>query len=140
MKNFCQIYGCKNIVKDKTCFRNPINPTCIDLIITNRPKSIQDSEAIETGLSDFHKMSFTVMKVFYNKQNPKIIQYRKHKGFSNETFMHELESVLAGFPQISFGTFKSTVGNILQKHDAKTDGDRIAYNKQRNYCVSLIRK
>ena len=24
------------------------------------------------------------MKVFYNKQKPKIIQYRKHKGFSNE--------------------------------------------------------
>ena len=24
--------------------------------------------------------------------------------------------------------------------DSKTDVDRIAYNKQRNYCVSLIRK
>ena len=47
MKNFCQIYGCKNIVKDKTCFKNPINPTCIDLIITNRPKSFQESEVIE---------------------------------------------------------------------------------------------
>ena len=174
-KNFCQIYGCKNIVKDKTCFKNPINPTCIDLIITNRPKSFQESEVIETGLSDFHKMSLTVMKVFYNKQKPKIIQYRKYKGFSNEAFMHELESALARFSQISFGTFKSTVDNILQKHapikkryvranqasfinskihkevmrrtrlrnkfiDSKTDADRIAYNKQRNYCVSLIRK
>ena len=26
MRNFCQNYGCKNIVKDKTCFKNPINP------------------------------------------------------------------------------------------------------------------
>ena len=95
MKNFCQIYGCKNIVKDKTCFKNPINPTCIDLIITNRPKSFQESEVIETGLSDFHKMSLTVMKVFYNKQKPKIIQYRKYKDFSNEAFMHELESALS---------------------------------------------
>ena len=77
MKDFCQIYGCKNIVKDKNCFKNPINPTCIDLIITNRPISFQESEVIETGLSDFHKMSLTVMKVFYNKQKPKIIQYRK---------------------------------------------------------------
>ena len=42
MKNFCHIYGCKSIVKDKTCFKNPINPTCIDLIITNRPKSFQE--------------------------------------------------------------------------------------------------
>ena len=24
--------------------------------------------------------------------------------------------------------------------DSKTDVDRVAYNKQRNYCVSLIRK
>ena len=120
-------------------------------------------------------MSLTVMKVFYNKQKPKIIQYRKYKGFSNEAFMHELESALARFSQISFGTFKSTVDYILQKHapikkryvranqasfinskmhkevmrrarlrnkfiGSKTDADRIAYNKQRNYFVSLIRK
>ena len=174
-KNFCQIYGCKNIVKDKTCFKNPINPTCIDLIITYVPKSFQECVVIKTGLSDFDEMGLTVMKVFYNKQKPKIVQYRKYKGFSNEAFMHELESALARFSQISFGTFKSTVDNILQKHapikkryvranqasfinskihkevmrrtrlrnkfiDSKTDADRIAYNKQRNYCVSLIRK
>ena len=116
MKNFCQIYGCKNIVKDKTCFKNPINPTCIDLIITNRPKSFQESEVIETGLSDFHKMSLTVMKVFYNKQKPKIIQYRKYKDFSNEAFMHELERASSRFCQISFGKFKRIVDNIPQKH------------------------
>ena len=56
------------------------------------------------------------MKVFYNKQKPKIIQYRKYKDFSNEPFINELESALLSFPQISFGTFKSTVDNILQKH------------------------
>ena len=67
MKNFCQIYGCKNIVKDRTCFKNPINSTCTNLIIKNRPKSFQESEVIKTGLSDFHKIGLTVMKVFYNK-------------------------------------------------------------------------
>ena len=83
MKNFCQIYGCKNIVKDKTCFKSPINPTCIDLMITNRPKSFQESEVIETGLSDFPKMSLTVMNVFYN--NRKSFN-KKYKDFSNEAF------------------------------------------------------
>ena len=105
LKNFCQIYSCKNIVKDKTCFKNPINPTCIDLIITNRPKSFQESEVIETGLSDFHKMSLTVMKMFYNKQKPKIIQYRKYKDFSNEAFIHELESALPTRSEILFEIF-----------------------------------
>ena len=115
------------------------------------------------------------MKVFYNKQKSKIIQYRKYKDSPNEAFMHELESALSRFSQISFGTFKSTVDDILQKHapikkrygranqasymnskihkeimrktrlrnkfiDSKADVNRIAYNKQRNYCVSLIRK
>ena len=33
-------------------------------------------------------------------------------------------------------------GTRLRKKsiDSKTDADRIAYNKQRDYCVSLIRK
>ena len=81
MKNFCQIYGCKNIVKDKTCFKNPINPTCIDLIITNRPKSFQESEVIETGLSHFHKMSLTILKVFYNNKNRKSFNIKNIKVF-----------------------------------------------------------
>ena len=61
-------------------------------------------------------MSLTVIKVFYNKQKPKIVQYRKYKGFFNEAFMHELGRALARFSQISLGTFKSTVDNILKKH------------------------
>ena len=56
------------------------------------------------------------MKVFYNKQKPKVMQNRKYKDFSNVDFMHELESVLSCFSQILFGTFKSTVDNTLQKH------------------------
>ena len=115
------------------------------------------------------------MKVFYNKQKPKIFQYRKNKDFSNEALIHELESALSRFSQISFGAFKSAVDNVLQKHapikkrclranqalfmnskihkevmrrirlrnkfiNSKTYVNRIAYNKQRNYCVSLIRK
>ena len=67
MKNFCHINRCKNMVKDKTCFKNFINPTCIDLIITNWPKSFQEAEVIKSGLSDFHKMSLSVMKVFLYK-------------------------------------------------------------------------
>ena len=85
--DFCQIYDCKNLIKDNTCFKNPEKPSCIDLIITNRPKSFQNSVTLETGLSDFHKMTLTVMKVFYKKQKPTIITHRSYKNFSNEIFM-----------------------------------------------------
>ena len=66
VSNFCGIYNLKNIIREKTCFKNPNNPSCIDLIITNRPKSFQNSMVIETGLSDFHKMCIAVMKMNYS--------------------------------------------------------------------------
>ena len=47
VSNFCEIYNLKNIIREKTCFKNPNNPSCIDLIITNRPKSFQNSMIIE---------------------------------------------------------------------------------------------
>ena len=58
MKNFCQIYCCKDLVKSKTCFKNPISTTCADMIITKGPKSFYVFEVIETGLSDFQKISW----------------------------------------------------------------------------------
>ena len=67
----CQIYGCKNLVKDNTCFENPKKPSCIDLIITSRPNCFQNSVTLETGLSDFHKMILTIMKAFYIKTKAK---------------------------------------------------------------------
>ena len=39
------------------------------------------------------------MRVFYNKQKSKVIQYRKDKMFSIEAFMHELESTLSVLSQ-----------------------------------------
>ena len=76
MKDFCNSYGFKSLIKVPTCFKNPENPSCIDLILTNNPFSFQNSGAIETGLSDFHKMIVTVMKTTNQKLDPKITHYR----------------------------------------------------------------
>ena len=45
----------KNIVKELTCFKSLSNPSCIDLVITNSFSNFQNTKAISTGLSDFHK-------------------------------------------------------------------------------------
>ena len=50
----------KNCVKQNTCFKNPDKPTCIDLILINCPCIFQNTDAFETGLSDFHTLTFTV--------------------------------------------------------------------------------
>ena len=57
MTSFCESYNLKSIIKQPTCFKNPEKPSCIDLILTNRPKSFQSTCVIETGLSDFYRMT-----------------------------------------------------------------------------------
>ena len=66
VNDFSQVIGWITFKKN-TCFKNPQNPSCIDLIITNKPRSFERSMAIETGLFDVNKLSLTVMKVFYKK-------------------------------------------------------------------------
>ena len=43
MSDFCSIFNLKNLIKDPTCFKNPSKPSCIDLILTSRPKCFQHS-------------------------------------------------------------------------------------------------
>ena len=69
MRDFSETYNLSNLIKERTCFKNPSNPSLIDLILTNRPRSFQDSHVIETGLSDHHKMTITVLKSFLSKTN-----------------------------------------------------------------------
>ena len=44
-------------LKKPTSFKNAENPYYIDLMLTNSPNSFKNSCAIETGLSDFHKIT-----------------------------------------------------------------------------------
>ena len=124
MIDFCQTYNLTNLIKDYTCFKNALNPTCIDLMLTNKPKSFMRSTVIESDLSDFHKMTVTVMKSVFAKQRPDIIQYRDLKNFSNENYRHDL------ILEIS----KSKSNNYLQKDF------HILANKMFNKHVSIKSK
>ena len=71
MNEFIKIYDLKNLVNEPTCYKNLTNPSCIDLILTNRSKSFQNTVVVETGLSDFHKMTITIMKTYFKKKETK---------------------------------------------------------------------
>ena len=53
------------------CFKNPENPSCIDLLLTNKPLSFSTTTAMGTGLSDFHKMIVAVIKIIFHKMKPR---------------------------------------------------------------------
>ena len=95
LKEFFEIYNLKNLVKEATCFRNPVNPTCIALILTNRPRSFQDTKAIEMGLSNYHKMTVAVLKTYFKKEPPVVIPYRDYKHYFHDHFQVEVNYMIS---------------------------------------------
>ncbi len=118
LSEFCGTYGLKNLVRGPTCFKSIENPSCIDLILTNRHRSFQSTIRYETGLSDFHKMTLTVLKTFFKKGSPKIISYRDYKRYSPRKFREDLERTLPieTLFQISNDQFMEIFMGVLEKH------------------------
>ena len=156
--NFLNTYHLKHIVKQKTCFKNPDRPSCIDLILTNSSRSFQETCNVETGLLDFHKLVVTVLKLYFPKR------------FQNDLFKSELDYELS---KLEFEHFLNIFIEILNKHapvkkkylranqgefmskelnkaimtrsrlrnkylKEKSADSKIAYDKQRNYYVNLL--
>ena len=118
------------------------------------------------------------MKMYFNKQKPSIIDYRKFKDFDNDVFMKDLKTLWSkSFKEETapFQVLRGSVNATLEKHapskarytranqapymnkrlikeimkssrlrnkfiNTKSNLDRKAYDKQRNYVVSLLRK
>ena len=118
LEEFCASYNLKNLIKQPTCFKNLENPTCINHILTNHPKSFHLSSVFETGLSDFHKLTLTVLKVFLAKHKPKIIQYRDFNQFDNTSFRTDLlqELSIQNVHPGEFEKFKYISSKVLNTH------------------------
>ena len=121
MDEFCELYNLTNLVKEPTCFKNPNNPSLIDLMLANHPRSFQDTSVIETGLSDCHKMTVTVLKVHFQKLPPKVITYRDYKNFNTEIFEKKLSELLVphksdNFVKLKLEEFKNSIVKLLNQH------------------------
>ena len=85
---------------------------------TNKSLCFQHTTVIETGLSDFHKLTVTMMRSNYQKQQPNILNYRNYKFFNNENFRNDLlyEIQLIQFQNIECEQFEHLFMDILDKH------------------------
>ena len=78
LSEFLNACNAKYIVK-KTCFKSIENPSCIDLIITDKPGTFQHTNVFETGISDHHKLVTTVMKAKFTMAAPNYVYYDDYK-------------------------------------------------------------
>ena len=116
ISRFLHQYDANNLVKEPTCFKNPDNPSCIDLFLTNKRNSFQNTLTVSTGLSDFHKMAATVLKTTYRKPKPKEIVYRNYKKLDKELFRAELKNAIMNGEVTNYHEFEKTFLKILNKH------------------------
>ena len=73
MSDFCNTFDLVSLIKEPTSDKNPEKPFYIDLILTNKPLSFQNSCIIETGLSDIHRMILTAPKMTFQKLRRRVI-------------------------------------------------------------------
>ena len=114
LSQFLYEHNAKNIVKENT-FKNALNPSCIDLFITNNPLSFQNTIAVSNGLSDFHKMVITVMKMSFKKHSPIERHYRDYKYFDRTKFKNNLNEKLSEGIS-NYESFETTFIEVLKKH------------------------
>ena len=83
-----------NLVKEKTCLKNMQNVSCIDLLLTNNSYACQQTSTVCSGVSDCHKVVWTVLKTNIPKGNPRQITYRDYNKFDSLKFNNELKNVV----------------------------------------------
>ena len=127
-----------NLVKEGTCYKNPGNPSCIDLYLTNNPLSFQNSSSVFTGLSHFHKLFLTVFKTTFVRSKPKEPFYRDHKHFNHEYFEKDLKCALSTFEKINYQEFDKTFTQILNKHAPVKK--KLTRAKEAPYMPKALRK
>ena len=118
MNELCDTYHVKNLINEPTCFRNPLNSSSIEVILTNKRRSFQENTVIESGLSDHHKLTITVLKQYFPKQKPAIIKYRDYKTFDHLYFWAEVNRKLTKIEHDEgyYEHFENTFTALLNEH------------------------
>ena len=112
LETFLEDNSFVNLIKSNTCFKSKPG-SCIDLMLTNRPKSFQNSGVMETGISDHHALIFSFLKTTFTKMPPNKLQYRNYKKFEVHSFLQDVEQLTK---KISITEWEKDFVKTLNKH------------------------
>ena len=84
--------------------------------MTNNALSFQHTETVFTGLSDFHKLVLTVLKINISKNKPREIHYRNYKKFDSLKFNVDLKSAFAHEKIESCIKYDEVFMKVLNRH------------------------
>ena len=97
-------------------FKGP--PKCYDLMLTNCKQCFQNTEAVTTGFSDFHKMTVSILKTQFVKIDHIQINYRDYKNYNPINFTRDLRNNLNNDYTLdtNYNRFQRILCNVLDTH------------------------
>ena len=95
-----------------------VHPNQHPLISFQQPKKthFQNTVAVCSGLSDFHKLVIMVLKTSFNKKKPCEILYWDYKNFSSESFNEDLQNILSTTQINTCKQFEDIFLSVLNIH------------------------
>ena len=103
------------MIKKPTCFQSS-DPTCIDLILTNKKGFFKNTDVTEVGISDHHSLTVTALKSLQLKGNAKAKLYRDYSSFNMDQFKENLDNNLKNKSITEYSHFQNIFLEILHKH------------------------
>ena len=171
---FIRTFNLESLINKPTCFQS-VNPTCIELILTNTKSLLKNSNVLKVEISDYHSFITTALRTQLIKGNSKMKRYRYYKTFNIELFKRDLGESLENHTTFDYSYFQTIFIALLKKHAPikkkimrfinnpfmskalrkairyrskfknifdkyRAEGNWANYQKQRNFCVNLLRK
>ena len=87
-------------------------------MLTNRKNNFCNSMTIETGLSDHHMMTISILKTFFKKKKSVKINYRCYKNYKEADFRKDLSTSLQNYnhEDMKYDHFNDIVMEMLDHH------------------------
>ena len=112
---FMDSFGLECLIKKPTCFQSK-NPSCIELILTNKADLFKNSIVLEAGISDYHSLFITALKRQLVKGNAKTKLYRDYSEFNMDNFKAELDDKLKSVVVTEYSNFQNIFIQVLNNH------------------------
>ena len=107
---FMNSFSLECLIKKPACFHSK-NPSCIDLILTNKKNLFKNSNALEVGILDYRSLILTALKNQLVKGNAKTKLYRDYSEFNMDNFKAELDDKLKSDVVTEYSNFVQFLNN-----------------------------
>ena len=157
MEDFCSLNNLQSLFNEPTGYKTHVNPTCFDVILTNRLGYFQHSNVFQAGISDFHALIASKLKAKFQKMLPKIqhIAITKNLAMLNSVMMLTILNIFDKHALIKQKYLRASEVSFMTKElhkrvmkrsrlrnnflRTKSQENRLKYNKQQNFCKILLR-